>query len=56
MVKKRYIDDDNEIQRGVKIHYKFRSFSLGHKNDPDYKTGNFAPYIQEMWRIGFRID
>ncbi len=45
--------DAAEIQKGVKLHYKFRAFSLNHRSDSEYLE---MPYVQNRWRNGFRMD
>ncbi len=49
----KYVQNDNEIYKGVKLHSKFRSFSLAHRKDPYYKD---ATFVQKRWRKGFRMD
>jgi hypothetical protein len=49
----KYVQNDSKIDKGVKLHSKFRSFSLAHRNEPYYKG---ATFVQKRWRNGFRID
>jgi hypothetical protein len=45
--------NQSQMIRKVTLHYKFRSFSLANRDNPEYKD---EPDIQNRWRKGFRID
>jgi hypothetical protein len=48
-----YMNNQSQMIRSVTLHYKFRSFSLTNRNNPEYKDD---PFIQNRWRKGFPID
>jgi hypothetical protein len=51
---KNYLKNSEEIQKGVKIHWRNRSFSLKQRNINDPKSRKF--YRDSIWNRGLKID
>ncbi len=54
-VKRRYAKKRDDILRGVKIHWRYRSYTLmKRKTDKHHKNDEY--YESEKWKNGFKID